>query len=56
MGDGTEVPGWFERALAEPPEDRTVDVGGAPIHYLRWSRDDTLPGLVLVHGNGAHAH
>ena len=56
MGDGKEVPGWFERALAECPEDRTVLVGGAPIHYLHWSRDASLPGLVLVHGNGAHAH
>jgi pimeloyl-ACP methyl ester carboxylesterase len=53
------VPGWFSRALATPFEDRTVEVGGAPIHYLYWEGDDTgadRPGLVFVHGNGAHAH
>lgn len=55
MADEQQVPGWFERALAEPPEHRYVGVGGARIHYLSWSRDDSLPGLILVHGNGAHA-
>lgn len=49
-------PGWFERALAHGCDRRQVQVAGAAIHYLRWARDEDLPGLVLVHGNGAHAH
>ncbi|HSG90106.1 MAG TPA: alpha/beta hydrolase [Pseudomonadales bacterium] len=50
------VPGWFTQALETPCESRHVEVGGTPIHYLYWARDEALPGLVLVHGNGAHAH
>ncbi len=55
----THVPGWFKRALDVPFEDRTVEVGGVPIHYLYWPShvaDAPRPGLVFVHGNGAHAH
>lgn len=52
-----EKPGWFVRALATPFEDRTVTVDGVPIHYLYWSDADAAkPGLLFVHGNGAHAH
>ncbi|MGD8416628.1 MAG: alpha/beta hydrolase [Pseudomonadales bacterium] len=54
------TPGWFKRALEIPFEDRRVDVAGAAIHYLYWSAEDgdaaDRPGLVFVHGNGAHAH
>ncbi len=53
-----EKPGWFLRALAVPYRDRHVTVADAAIHYLYW-QDDTgsdKPGLVFVHGNGAHAH
>jgi pimeloyl-ACP methyl ester carboxylesterase len=49
-------PGWFARALATPFEDRWTTVDGAPIHYLYWADNTAKPGLVLVHGNGAHAH
>ena len=49
-------PGWFTRALAITPEDKQVDVKGVPIHYLYWADDESKPGLILVHGNGAHAH
>jgi pimeloyl-ACP methyl ester carboxylesterase len=49
-------PGWFTRALAFAPKDKQVDVQGVPIHYLYWADDDIKPGLILVHGNGAHAH
>ena len=49
------APRWFTGALAQVPEDHTVDVDGCPIHYLRWG-DPALPGLVLVHGGAAHAH
>ena len=49
-------PGWFSRALEVPFEDRTVDVAGVPVHYLAWEADAAKPGLLFVHGTGAHAH
>lgn len=49
------APAWFEKALAVPYEDRFVDVEGCSIHYLLWGEADK-PGLLLVHGGGAHAH
>lgn len=48
------APRWFEDALRAPRESREVEVEGCRIHYLRWG-DPRLPGLVLVHGGGAHA-
>lgn len=61
-GAGTR-PGWFARALETPWEDRSVVIDGTPIHYLYWASPATettaereKPGLVFVHGNGAHAH
>ncbi|MCB1645175.1 MAG: alpha/beta hydrolase [Pseudomonadales bacterium] len=56
MTNITEQPGWFKRALQVPFEDRQVDVNGSSIHYLYWSNDEAKPGLLFVHGNGAHAH
>ncbi len=50
-----ETPEWFRRAVASPYEDRVVEVAGCPIHYLRWG-DPAKPGVLLVHGSGAHAH
>lgn len=50
-----KIPGWFRRAVATPFDDRSVDVGGTPIHYLRWGQPGR-PGLVLIHGGAAHAH
>ena len=47
-------PSWFDRAVDAPCESRTVEVEGCAIHYLRWG-DPAKPGLLLVHGNGAHA-
>ncbi len=49
------APNWFEDAVATPYETRFVECEGARIHYQRWG-DATKPGLLLVHGNGAHAH
>jgi pimeloyl-ACP methyl ester carboxylesterase len=51
-----DTPGWFRRAIAVPFDEHTIDVAGTPIHYLRWSDDTSKPGLIFVHGNGAHAH
>ncbi|MFT4799062.1 MAG: pimeloyl-ACP methyl ester carboxylesterase [Candidatus Azotimanducaceae bacterium] len=59
MTEQKVAPGWFKRAIAEPFEDRMVDVDHIPIHYLYWEKGDDAaekPGIVLVHGNGAHAH
>jgi len=49
------APQWFKDALAIKPESSFVQVAGARIHYLRWG-DRARPGLLLVHGNAAHAH
>jgi pimeloyl-ACP methyl ester carboxylesterase len=48
-------PAWFEQAVVVPAESAHVEVAGARIHYLRWG-DRRRPGLLLVHGNGAHAY
>lgn len=53
-GSPPPAPQWFEDALAQKPERRFVSVGGARIHYLRWG-DPSKPGLLLIHGNAAHA-
>jgi len=55
MGSPPPAPKWFFEAVAEKPESRTVQVDGARIHYSRWG-DRARPGLLLVHGNAAHAH
>ena len=49
------APQWFTEAVAVQPESRFVEVEGARIHYLRWG-DRARPGLLLVHGNAAHAY
>lgn len=51
----TTAPAWFTRAVKTPCKDFFVEVDGCPIHYLKWG-DDGKPGLLFVHGNGAHAH
>jgi pimeloyl-ACP methyl ester carboxylesterase len=50
-------PQWFREALACRPESRRLTVDGTSIHYLRWGNNDpTRPGILFVHGNGAHAY
>ena len=59
MTEQKEAPGWFNRAIAEPFTDRSVEVDRTSIHYLYWEKGENAaekPGIVLVHGNGAHAH
>lgn len=55
--DGAQPPApkWFDETIAQTPESAFVDVEGARIHYLRWG-NRKLPGLLLVHGNAAHAY
>ena len=56
MTEQKEAPGWFNRAIAEPFTDRSVEVDRTSIHYLYWEKGEDAaekPGIVLVHGNGA---
>lgn len=55
MGEIPPSPDWFARAISTGYETRFVRVKGARIHYQCWS-SSKKPGLLLVHGNGAHAH
>ncbi len=48
------APDWFTRAVETPCAEARVEVAGCPIHYLEWGARGK-PGLVLVHGGGAHA-
>jgi len=50
-----EAPQWFKDVTAVEPESVFLTVQGAKIHYLRWG-DRQKPGLLLVHGNAAHAY
>jgi pimeloyl-ACP methyl ester carboxylesterase len=53
-GDRPPAPGWFEHALERRPERTFVDVDGAAIELLTWG-EPGKPGLLFLHGNGAHA-
>ncbi len=54
-GSPPPAPRWLTEAIGFQPESRFVSVKGARIHYLRWG-DPSKPGLLLVHGNAAHAY
>lgn len=54
-GEIPPAPGWFTDAVSSAYETHHVEVDGAQVRYQRWGRRDA-PGLLLVHGNGAHAH
>lgn len=49
------APDWFREAVATPYETNFVEVNGAKVRYQQWG-DRSKPGLLFVHGNGAHAH
>lgn len=53
-GQRPEAPEWFSRAVACRPEERKIPVLGADIEMLTWG-EVGRPGLLLLHGNGAHA-
>ncbi len=53
-GRPPDAPGWFTQALADAPERSWLKVQGAEIEILAWGRVGD-PGLLLLHGNGAHA-
>lgn len=49
------APAWFRRALAVPGTIEQVEVDGVSVEYLAWGKRGR-PGLVFVHGGGAHAY
>lgn len=53
-GEPPPAPAWFEAAIAQAPERSTLQVRDAPIELLTWG-EVGKPGLLLLHGNGAHA-
>lgn len=53
-GRHPDAPAWFHEALARAPERSRVAVRDAHIEVLCWGRRG-LPGLLLLHGLGAHA-
>ena len=53
-GHPPAAPSWFNEALANRPERRFIDVGGVDIETLAWGAVGR-PGLMLLHGNRAHA-
>ena len=53
-GEPPPAPDWFKQALADTPQRSELRVQGAPIETLSWGRRGD-PGLLLLHGNGAHA-
>ena len=53
-GERPESPAWFKAALAREPERSFVSVDGTEIELLTWGTRGK-PGLIFIHGNGAHA-
>ncbi|MBS1846832.1 MAG: alpha/beta hydrolase [Actinobacteria bacterium] len=51
----SSAPGWFTAALGVPAESHTITVEGATVAYRTWG-DAGKPGLVFVHGGGAHSY
>ncbi|MEO0607099.1 MAG: alpha/beta fold hydrolase, partial [Pseudomonadota bacterium] len=54
-GEKPPAPAWFTKAIETPYETHFVSMGEAQIRYQTWG-DPSQPGLLLSHGNGAHAH
>ncbi len=51
------APAWFNRAIAVKPTSHHTMVEGCDIHFLRWGpQSSSQPGILFVHGGGAHAH
>jgi pimeloyl-ACP methyl ester carboxylesterase len=53
-GREPDAPEWFLDAIANVPERRFVESLGSKIEMLTWG-EVGKPGLLLVHGNSAHA-
>lgn len=52
-GKRPPAPQWFERAIAAPADEASVDVAGATIRYSAWGEVGKR-GLIFVHGGRAH--
>lgn len=53
-GAAPPAPAWFDWAIAQAPERQFVGSMGARLEALSWG-ERGKPGLLLVHGNSAHA-
>ncbi len=53
-GKKPPAPAWFDAALAQEPKRSTFEAKGATIELLTWG-EVGKPGVLLLHGNGAHA-
>jgi len=51
-----EAPAWFIEAVNTPYKDHYIQVDGCKIHYQKWDNEGNKPGLLFVHGGGAHSH
>ena len=45
----------FKKLISEPKSEHSVEVLEANIFYQKWGSPNN-PGMVLVHGSGAHSH
>jgi pimeloyl-ACP methyl ester carboxylesterase len=54
-GERPAAPAWFIAAISHEPERLFVTVHGVEIETLSWGARGN-PGLLLLHGQGAHAH
>lgn len=53
-GEKPPAPAWFDEAIAREPERSSIAVDGVDIELLTWG-EVGKPGLLFLHGNGAHA-
>lgn len=53
-GERPPAPDWFTRAIAHEPERSMIEVDGSQVELLTWGQVGK-PGIVFLHGNGAHA-
>jgi pimeloyl-ACP methyl ester carboxylesterase len=53
-GREPDAPQWFRDAIAKAPERTFVESMGSKLELLTWG-EVGKPGLLLVHGNSAHA-
>ena len=54
QGEKPPSPAWFDAAIAQAPQRSMIAVEGADIELLTWG-EVGKPGLLFLHGNGAHA-
>ena len=53
-GQAPPAPAWFDAAIAQAPDRSLIEADGARIELLTWG-EVGKPGLLFLHGNGAHA-